>query len=94
MLSTIRDRKIEITISATSAIIPRIEETNSNFRHPSALLMNRLNLLWVFQYWISLWYASLPFSYNVFHDPIKSAITDDGCWLITLSGRSGVHIPV
>ena len=45
MLSTIHDRNIEMTIKATSAIILRIEEINSNFLHPSALLMNRLNLL-------------------------------------------------
>ena len=50
MLSTIRDRNIEITIKATSAIIPRIEEINSNFLHPSALLMNHLNSLWAFRY--------------------------------------------
>ena len=48
MLSTIRDRNIEMTIKATSAIIPRIEEINSNFLHPSALLMNHLNSLWHF----------------------------------------------
>ena len=43
MLSMIRDRNIEMTIKATSAIIPRIEEINSNFLHPSALLMNHFN---------------------------------------------------
>ena len=60
---------------------------NSNFLHPSALLMNRLNSLWVFQYWISLWYASSsPSVMMCSMTPIKSAITDDGCWLITLSG--------
>ena len=45
MLSTIHDRNMAITIKATSANIPRIEETNSNFLHPSALLMNCLNSL-------------------------------------------------
>ena len=40
MLSTIRDRNIAMTIKATSAIIPRIEEMNSNFLQPSALLIN------------------------------------------------------
>ena len=50
MLSTIHDRNIEMTIKATSAIIPRIEEINSNFLYPSALLMNRLNSLWAFRY--------------------------------------------
>ena len=80
MLSTIHDRNMEITIKATSAIIPRIEEINSNFLHPSALLMNRLNLLWAFQYWISLWYASSSPSVRMCSmTPIKSAVTDDGC---------------
>ena len=50
MLSTIRDRNIEMTIKAMSAIIPRIEEINSNFLHPSALLMKCLNSLWAFRY--------------------------------------------
>ena len=54
MLSTIRDRNMEITIKATSANILRIEEMNSNSLHPSALLMNHLNLLCAFRYWISL----------------------------------------
>ena len=58
MLSTIPEQNMEITINATSAIIPRMEDTNSNFLHPSALLLNYLNLLCAFQYWISLWYAS------------------------------------
>ena len=89
MLSTIRDRNMAITIKATSASIPRIEEMNSNFRHPSALLMNHLNSLWAFRYWISLWYASSSPSVIMCSMTIKSAITDDGCWLITLSGRSG-----
>ena len=50
MLSTIREWNMEITIKATSAIIPRIEDINSNFLHPSALLINRLNSLCTFQY--------------------------------------------
>ena len=50
MLSTIREWNMEITINTTSAIIPRIEETNSNFLHPSALLINRLNSLCAFLY--------------------------------------------
>ena len=80
MLSTICDRNMEITIKATSAFIPRIEEMNSNFLHPSALLMNHLNSLWVFWYWISLWYASSsPSVIMCSMTPIKSAITDDGC---------------
>ena len=70
MLSTIREQNMEITINATSAIIQRIEDTNSNFLHPSALLINCLNLLCVFQYWISLLVCFLfSLSYNVFHDP-------------------------
>ena len=43
MLSSIRDRNTAIIIRAMSASIPRIEEINSNFLHPSALLRNRLN---------------------------------------------------
>ena len=90
MLSTIREQNLEITINATSAIILRMEDTNSNFLHPSALLINRLNSLCAFQYWISLWYASSsPSVIMCSMTPIKSAITDDGCWFITLSGRSG-----
>ena len=90
MLSTIRDQQMEKIINTTSANIPRIEETNSNFLHPSALLMNRLNSLCAFRYWILLWYASSsPSVIMCSMTPIKSAITDDGCWLITLSGRSG-----
>ena len=90
MLSTICERNMEITINATGAIIPRMEDTNSNFLHPSALLINGLNLLCAFQYWISLWYASSsPSVIMCSMTPIKSAITDNGCWLITLSGRSG-----
>ena len=90
MLSTIRDRNIEMTIKATSAIIPRIEEINSSFLHPSTLLINHLNLLWAFQYWILLWYASSsPSVMMCSMTTIKSAITDDCCWLITLLGRSG-----
>ena len=50
MLSTIRDRNTAMIIRATSAIIPRIEEINSNFLHPSALLRNHLNSLWAFRY--------------------------------------------
>ena len=69
MLSTIRDQNMEITIKATSANIPSIEEINSNFLHPSALLMNRLNLLWAFRYWILLWYASSSPLVIMFHDP-------------------------
>ena len=90
MLSTIRDRNMEITINATSATIPRMEEMNSNFLHPSALLMNRFNSLCMLRYWISLWYASSsPSVIMCSMTPIKSTITDDGYWLITLSGRSG-----
>ena len=90
MLSTIHDQNIEMTIKATSAIIPRIEDINSNFLHPSALLINHLNSLWAFRYWISLWYASSsPSVMMCSMTPIQSAITDDGCWLIMLSGRSG-----
>ena len=81
---------MDITINATSAIIPRMEDTNSNFLHPSALLINHLNLLCALRYWISLWYASSsPSVIMCSMTPIKSAITDDGCWLITLLGRSG-----
>ena len=50
MLSTICEWNMEIKIKATSAIIPRIEDTNSNFLHPSALLINHLNSLCAFQY--------------------------------------------
>ena len=50
MLSTIRDLNIAMIIKAMSAIIPRIEEINSNFLHPSALLMNHLNSLCAFWY--------------------------------------------
>ena len=50
ILSTIRDRNTAMIIKAMSAIIPRIEEINSNFLHPSALLRNRLNSLWAFRY--------------------------------------------
>ena len=70
MLSTIRDQNMEITIKATSANIPRIEETNSNFLHPSALLMNRLNSLCAVSVLdFALVCFLFPFSYNVFHDP-------------------------
>ena len=70
MLSTISDRKIEITINATSANIPRIEETNSNFLHPSALLINCLNsTLGISILNFTLVCFLFPFSYNVFHDP-------------------------
>ena len=80
MLSTIRERNMEITINATSAIIPRMEDTNFNFLHPSALLINRLNSLCMFRYWILLWYASSsPSVIMCSMTPIKSAITDDGC---------------
>ena len=86
----IREQNMEITINATSAIIPRMEDTNSNFLHPSALLINCLNWLCMFWYWIWLWYASSsPPVIMCSMTPIKSAITDAGCWLITLSGRSG-----
>ena len=50
MLSTICERNIDMTINAMSAIIPRMEDTNSNFLHPSALLKNLLNLLYAFRY--------------------------------------------
>ena len=50
MLSTIRERNMDITINATSAIILRMEDTNSNFLHPSVLLMNLLNSLCTFRY--------------------------------------------
>ena len=50
ILSIMREQNMHITISATSAIIPKIEDTNSSLHQPSALLMNRLNLLCAFQY--------------------------------------------
>ena len=50
ILSTIRDLNTAMIIKAMSAISPRIEEINSNFLHPSALLRNHLNSLWAFLY--------------------------------------------
>ena len=50
MLSTMREQNMDIAISAMSAIIPKMDDMNSNFLHPFALLINCLNLLCAFQY--------------------------------------------
>ena len=50
ILSIICDRNMAITINATSAIIPKMDDMNSSFRHPSACFINHLNSLWAFQY--------------------------------------------
>ena len=50
MLSTIREQNMDMTINATSAIIPRMEDMNSNFLHPSVFLINLLNSLCTFWY--------------------------------------------
>ena len=54
ILSMIHDRKIVIAIRAISAIKPKMEDTNSSFRHPSAFLINFQNSFWAFWYCISL----------------------------------------
>ena len=80
ILSIIRERNMHIMIRDMSATKPRMEDTNLNFHHPSAFLMNFLNLFWAFLYCISLWYASSsPSVIMCSMTPIKSAITEDGC---------------
>ena len=70
ILSTIRDRKIVMATSATSAIIPKIEETNSNFCHPSAFLMKFFKFcLCIPVFNLTLICLLLSFCDYVLHDP-------------------------
>ena len=70
MLSTIHERNMDITINAMSAIIPRMEDTNSSFS-PS---FGAFNEPFKFTLHISILNFTLvcflfSLSYNVFHDP-------------------------